>query len=65
METKIDDWVGRCVAENKTAIAAHSISLTYGRDENDSVDHLHAAWLTYSDVQKYFKRLRKAKYKFR
>ena len=64
-ERKIDDWVGRCIAENKTAIAAHSITLTYGRDELGEEDHFRAAWLTYSDVQKFFKRLRKAKYKFR
>ena len=64
-ERKIDDWVGRCIAENKTAIAAHSITLTYGRDELGEEDHFRAAWLTYSDVQKYFKRLRKDGYKFR
>lgn len=65
LERKIDDWVGRCIAENKTAIAAHSITLTYGRDENGNEDHYRAAWLTYSDIQKFFKRLRRDGYKFR
>jgi len=65
IETKIDDWVGRCVAENETSLQAHSITLTYGRDEDDEKDHLRAAWLTYSDVQKYFKLLRRHGFKFR
>lgn len=58
-ERKIDDWVGRNIAEAKTSAKTHSVTLTYGRDENDNPDHLHAAILTYSDVQKYFKKLRK------
>lgn len=57
-ETKVDDWVGRCIAESKSASRTFSITLTYGRDENDESDHLRAALLTYSDVQKYIKRLR-------
>lgn len=61
-ERKVDDWVGRCIAESKTALRTFSISLTYGRDEFDNVDHIRAALLTYSDVQKYFKRLRKSGY---
>lgn len=65
LEQKIDDWVGRCLAESRTAIAAHSMSLTYGRDEHGNEDHFRSAWLTYSDVQKYFKLLRFDGYKFR
>lgn len=61
-ERKIDDWTGRCIAESKTALRTFSISLTYGRDDGDNVDHIRAALLTYSDVQKYFKRLRKSGY---
>ena len=57
IETRIDDWVGRCVAESRTALACHSITLTYGGG-----DHERAAWLTYSDVQKYFKVLRRRGY---
>lgn len=64
-ERRIDDWVGRCIAENKTAVAAHSITLTYGRDEYGNEDHMRSAWLTYSDVQKFFKLLRFDGYKFR
>lgn len=56
---KVTDWVGRCIAESKTALASHSVTLTYGRDENDEADHIRAAVLTYSDVQKWFKRLRR------
>ncbi|QIG67576.1 replication protein [Rhizobium phage RHph_TM1_7A] len=59
---RVDDWVGRCIAESKTSVAATSITLTYGRDANGNESHERAAILSYSDVQKYFKRLRKAGY---
>jgi len=62
---KVNDWVGRCIAENKTSTAAHFITLTYGKDENESSDHIRSQLLTYSDVQKYFKLLRSKGFKFR
>lgn len=65
LERKVDDWVGRCLAESKTAVASHSITLTYGRDNEGNEDHMRSAWLTYSDVQKFFKRLRIDGYRFR
>lgn len=60
----VDDWVGRCVAESKTAVGVNVVSLTYGDrmwvDGRDvPVDQkASAAMLTYSDVQKWVKRLR-------
>ena len=58
-ERKVDDWVGRNIAESKTATAAHVVTLTYGEDAKiGSIDHIRAAVLTYSDVQKYLKHLR-------
>lgn len=65
LDSRVDDWVGRCIAESKTAVAAHSITLTYGRDEYGNSDHLRSAWLTYSDVQAMFKHLRIDGYKFK
>ena len=69
---RINDWVGRCIAESKTAVASHAITLTYGRvhlsTENDAygdAEHPRAAVLTYSDVQKYFKLLRRHGYPLR
>ena len=63
-ERKILDWSGRCIAESKTTTACHSLTLTYGRglDGKNAGEQSHerATVLTYSDVQKYFKRLRKA-----
>lgn len=70
------DWEGRCIAESKTCRHAHFITLTYGRvDEGGKpvpyyvngadADHERAAVLTYSDVQKWFKRLRAAGHQFR
>lgn len=65
-ELRINDWVGRNIAESKTAEACHFVTLTYGTDLTiGTVDHERAAVLTYSDVQKFFKRLRKAGHKFR
>lgn len=61
-ERKIDDVVGRCIAESQDAKRTFSITLTYGRDEMDKADHIRAALLTYSDVQKYMKRLRESGY---
>ena len=61
-ERKTDDWVGRCIAESKSAGRTFSISLTYGRDKMGNVDHMRSALLTYSDVQKYFKYLRQLGY---
>lgn len=64
----VDDWTGRCIAESKFASAPFFLTLTYGRELNGndeqvgSSDHLRAAVLTYSDVQKFFKRLRMAGY---
>ncbi len=59
------DWVGRCIAEYKTSTIAHDVTLTYGRDPDQRPDHERATVLFYSDVQKWFKRLRKDGFKFR
>lgn len=58
-ERKVDDWVGRNIAEMKMAKASHAVTLTYGRDPRlGTIDNLRAAVLTYSDVQKMLKHLR-------
>lgn len=63
---RIDDWVGRCVAESKTAKACNFVTLTYGEDTTyGGADHTAATVLTYSDVQKFFKKVRKAGYPVR
>lgn len=60
----VKDWVGRCIAESKTAVSWDVVTLTYG-DENwyDARDvrkdqRAQAALLTYDDVQLFFKKLR-------
>lgn len=53
------DWVGRNIAESKTAKAANAITLTYGRNEANDVHHERSVILTYSDIQKYLKLLRR------
>lgn len=61
----INDWAGRIIAETKTTKVTYYVTLTYGRDEHGEQDHIRAAVLTYSDVQKYLKRIRDAYGKFR
>jgi len=58
-ENRINDWVGRNIAESKTARSSHAVTLTYGRGLNGDADHPRAVVLTYSDVQKFFKLLRR------
>ncbi|QCS37278.1 replication initiation protein [Tortoise microvirus 79] len=62
---RVNDWVGRCIAESKSSVASHMVTLTYGRGEEGTPDHPHAVYLTYSDVQKFLKRLRKDKFPVR
>lgn len=64
-DNAIKDWAGRCIAESKTSKCAYFVTLTYGRDEYGDSGHIRAAVLTYSDIQKYFKRLRKTVGKFK
>lgn len=65
LQNRVNDWVGRCVAESRYATSTDSVTLTYGHDENGNADHINSAVLIYRDVQAYFKRLRKDGYKFK
>lgn len=59
IENRVNDWVGRCIAESKTTVGGTlAMTLTYGRDEEGREDHPRAKVLTYSDVQKFLKLLR-------
>lgn len=67
--SRVDDVVGRCIAEMRTTpVGVHSVSLTYGRDRDESsvtygeAEHERAVVLTYSDPQKLLKLLRFYKY---
>lgn len=58
-EQAIDDWVGRNIAESRTAKWSRAVTLTYGRSKlRGEVLHERAIVLTYSDVQKWIKLLR-------
>lgn len=65
MQRKIDDWVGRNLAEARSASAAFVVRLSYGRNEANDEIHERTVVLTYSDVQKYLKRLRRHGYTVR
>lgn len=71
VQRKVDDWVGRNIAESMTAKAAHVVTLTYGPNWRmweptwGEPDHPRARMLTYSDVQGTLKRLRNNGYPVR
>lgn len=49
----VTDWVGRCIAEGEVSVAVSSVTLTY-REAGP-----HTAILTYSDVQRFLRSLRR------
>jgi hypothetical protein len=51
---RVDDLVGRCIAESKFAKRTYAATLTYGGEAG-----VNAATLVYKDVQDFLKRLRK------
>lgn len=57
---RVDDLVGRCIAESHMATETLAVTLTYGGG-----DVPEAAVLVYSDFQRFMKRLRKAGFKVR
>lgn len=57
---RVNDWVGRNIAENETATVSYAVTLTYGRSWDGRADHLRSVWLTASDIQKMLKRMRRA-----
>lgn len=62
---RLNDWVGRCIAEAKTAKSANVVTLTYGKGFHGDANHERAAVLTYSDIQKFLKLLRRHGYPVR
>jgi len=65
VRNKINDWVGRNIAESKVSSKTFAITLTYGRNEANEQIHERTVSLTYSDFQKYMKRLRRHGYNVR
>lgn len=55
-----DLWVGKCIAESKTAGKTYLVTLTYGSDERmgSEGNDMRAVTLCYPDVQLWLKRLR-------
>lgn len=56
-KNRVNDLVGRCIAESVTASQTLAVTLTYNRNAG-----AHAAVLVYKDFQDFMKRLRKAGY---
>ncbi|MFC3705922.1 hypothetical protein ACFOOL_14285 [Devosia honganensis] len=62
---RVKDWAGRNIAQAKVSAASFACTLTYGPELDEDrmpiagrSDHIRAAVLTYSDVQKFIKYLR-------
>jgi hypothetical protein len=53
---RVNDLVGRCIAESKTATETLAVTLTYS---NDAANGASPAVLVYDDFQRFMKRLRK------
>lgn len=62
---RINDWVGRNIAESKVSDQSFAVTLTYGRNEANEKIHERTVALTYSDFQKYLKLLRRHGYNVR
>lgn len=64
-DQKINDWVGRNIAESKTSAASYAGTLTYGRNKIGEALHERAVIKTYSDIQNWLKLLRRHGYNVR
>lgn len=60
LQNKVNDWVGRNLAEARTATVSYAVTFTYGRDWDGRADHIRSVLLTYHDIQKMLFRMRKA-----
>lgn len=59
-ESRVDDIVGRCIAEQRTSLRTYTVTLTYGGDDRLTGEiNPKARFLDMRDVQLYLKRLRK------
>jgi len=56
---KVQDYVGRAIAESKLSTKTFAVTLTYGDDSLKEHEKAHAVVLCYKDVQDFLKRLRK------
>lgn len=67
VENRKNDLLGRCIAESQHCVGASVITLTYGNSPNiNGAEQIYEAQnLTYDDVQRYLKRVRRADYPLR
>lgn len=65
--SRVWDWVGKCIAESKTASSVSFVTLTYGQGKwvREPRPEHHSKSLVYEDVQLWLKRIRKAGYAVR
>lgn len=59
-QNRINDWVGRCIAERETSVAASFVTLTYGGGDTPQ-----SRFLRKSDMTSYIKAIRNDGYKVR
>jgi len=56
---KVQDYVGRSIAESKMSTKTFAVTLTYGDDSLKEHEKANSVVLCYKDVQDFLKRLRK------
>lgn len=61
----VNDWVGRCTAEARTATKTVCMTLTYGPDEQGNKVYKNTELLVLRDLQLFFKSIRNAGHKVR
>lgn len=65
-QTAMTSMVGRCLLEEESSVATSCLTLTYADDgDHGASEVIHKEQRGYADVQRMFKRLRKAGYVFR
>lgn len=58
-DNRVNDWVGRCIAESKTCDRAYAVTLTYGGDDRYGNVNPEATVLSYTDIRRYLALVRK------
>jgi len=56
---KVQDYVGRAIAESKSSTKTFAVTLTYGDDSLKEHEKAHAVVLCYKDVQDFFEKIEK------
>lgn len=65
IDNRVNDWVGRNLAEQQTSDVSYAVRLSYGRSHDGQADHLHSVMLFTSDMQRMLKRMRSKRFGYK